>query len=118
MIKYYKIWKTRLRPKNKDNMTTKRGKIAVAAQSNVDLSIEDIDMLNIRSDTEENEAECQNCGLIYGETEDEWICCSLCDTWLDLKCANISKTNILEEHYCSDCLHRGTFVAYSIIMYP
>ena len=51
MIKYCKIWKTkkeekdRLRPKNKDNVITKRGKIAVEAQSNVDLSIEDIDML-------------------------------------------------------------------------
>ena len=92
------------RPKNKDNMTTKRGKRAVAAQSNVDLSIEDIEMLNICSDTEESEAECPKCGLIYGETEDEWICCDLCDTWLDLKCANVTKTNIPEEYYCSDCL--------------
>ena len=75
----------------------------MATPSNVELSIEDIEMLNICSDTEESEAECPKCGLIYGETQDKWICCE-CDTWMDLKCANVSKTNIPEEYYCSDCL--------------
>ena len=94
----------RVRSKNKDKMTkTKRGKIAVAAPLNVDLSLEDIKLLKIFSDTE-SEAECPKCGIIYGETEDKWICCDLCDTWLDLKCADVAETNIPNEYYCSDCL--------------
>ena len=71
---------------------------------NVDLCIEDIEMLKICSDTEESEAECPKCGLLYGETSEQWICCDGCDTWLDLQCANISNNNIPDEYYCSDCL--------------
>ena len=99
--------KTGVRSKNKDKITrtarqlTKRGMMAVAAPLNDDLNIED---LKISSDTEESEAECPKCGLIYGQTQDKWICCDLCDTWVDLKCAGISKYNIPEEYYCSDCL--------------
>ena len=76
----------------------------MAVQSNVDLNIEDIEMLKICSDTEESKADCPKCGLIYSETEDEWTYCDLCHTWLDSKCANVSKTNIPKEYYCSDCL--------------
>ena len=82
--------------------TKKAGK--TVSVSDVDLSLEDIELLRICSDTEESEAECPKCGLIYGETEDKWICCDLCDTWLDLKCADVSKDNIPEEYYCTDCL--------------
>lgn len=39
-------------------------KIAVGPPSNVELSIEDIEMLKICSDTEESEAEYPKCGLI------------------------------------------------------
>ena len=46
-------------------------KIAVAPPANAELNIEDIEMLKICSDTEENEAECPKCGLIYGETQDK-----------------------------------------------
>ena len=70
---------------------------------NVELNVEDIEMLKICSDTEESEAECPKCGIIYGETPEKWICCDGCNTWLDLKCANISPNNIPEEYYCSDC---------------
>ena len=52
-------------------MTKKVAKTAVAPPSNFELSIEDIEMLKICSDTEESEAECPKCGLIYGETQDK-----------------------------------------------
>ena len=57
------------------------------------------------SDTEESEAKCPKCALIYGETEiNGYAVTYVCETWFDLKCANVSKTNIPEEYYCSDCL--------------
>jgi len=91
-----------LRSKNKDKQIIvkaarqqiRKEKVAVTTPLNVDLCIEDIEMLKICSDTEESEAECPKCGLIYDG----------CDTWLDLQCANISNNNIPDEYYCSDCL--------------
>ena len=96
-----KIKEDQVRSKNKTK--TKRGKVAVAAPLK-DLNLEDFELLNICSESSESEAECPKCALIYGETQDIWICCNLCETWFDLRCANVSKNNIPEEFYCSDCL--------------
>ena len=63
--------------KNKDKMTKTKKAGKTVSVSDVDLSLEDIELLRICSDTEESEAECPKCGLIYGETEDKWICCDL-----------------------------------------
>ena len=51
-------------------------------------------MKELVSDTEESESECSKCALIYGEAQDKWICCDLCEPWFDLKCAKVLKANI------------------------
>ena len=62
-------------------------------------------MREVASNTEESEAECPKYTLIYGETEINGnAACDLCETWFDLKCANVSKTDISEEYYCSNCV--------------
>ena len=96
-----KIKEDQVRSNNKTK--TKRGKVAVAAPLK-DLSLEDFELLNICSESSESEAECPKCGLIYGATQDIWICCNQCVTWFDLRCAKVSKNDIPEEFYCSDCL--------------
>jgi len=61
--------------------------------------------LSISTDNDENsdsEAECPKCGLIYGESSIKWIYCNHCNTWMDISCASVSKSNIPEEYYCSD----------------
>lgn len=50
------------------------------------------------------DAECTNCGLVYGEDEAiVWICCGCCNTWFDLECAGISESEIPSEFLCENC---------------
>ena len=60
-------------------------------------------MKEVASNTEESEAKCPKCAL-ETEINGNAVTYTVCETWFDLKCANVSKTNIPEEYYCSDCL--------------
>ena len=52
----------------------------------------------------ESEAECPECGLVYGDDDSTWINCDGCGVWRDLKCAGIlSVGSIPDEFYCHNC---------------
>ena len=57
----------------------------------------------VAGNTEESEAECSKCAL-ETEINGNAVTYTVCEIWFDLKCANVSKTNIPEEYYCSDCV--------------
>ena len=52
----------------------------------------------------DSEAECPNCGLVYGDDESTWIQCDGCGLWWDLKCSGISDSeNIPDVFFCATC---------------
>jgi len=56
--------------------------------------------------SDESEAECPSCGLVYGCAEDDemWIFCDWCGQWWDIGCTAISdEDDIPDELVCSGC---------------
>ena len=64
--------------------------------------------LNIESEVsgEESEAECPECGLIYGSTQDEerWVQCDICALWWDMTCAGVDENIADSTFVCSNCM--------------
>ena len=53
--------------------------------------------------SDESEAECPSCGLVYGCAEDDEMC-DWCGQWWDIKCTTISdEDDIPDEFVCSGC---------------
>ena len=59
--------------------------------------------LAVDDESEESEAECPKCGLVYGEDNSVWIQCDSCGLWYDLKCTNVNHDNIPEAFSCEIC---------------
>ena len=52
----------------------------------------------------ESEAECPDCGLVYGDDDSTWVQCDSCGVWRDLKCAgSTSVSDIPDVFYCKNC---------------
>ena len=72
------------------------------------LSVSDLKVLgrtysqlqNISLSSSESEAECPDCGLVYGEDESTWIQCDSCGVWRDLVCAGVSSVSDIPEMFC------------------
>ena len=63
--------------------------------------------LQLAHDTssESDDAVCPKCGLTYSADNGLWICCDECNSWYDLRCANIrDKRNIPDVFYCEKCV--------------
>ena len=55
--------------------------------------------------SEDDDAVCPKCGLMYSADSEVWICCDGCDRGYDLKCTNIrGRRNIPDTFYCENCL--------------
>jgi len=61
-----------------------------------------MEKLTISTDNDEDsdsEAEYRaKCGLIYEESSIKWICCNHCNTWMDISCAGVSKSNTFQRN--------------------
>ena len=55
---------------------------------------------NISLSSSESEAECPDCGLVYGEDESTLIQCDSCGVWRDLVCAGVSSVSDIPEMFC------------------
>jgi len=63
--------------------------------------------LQLAHDTssESDDAVCPKCGLTYSADNGLWICCDECNSWYNLRCANIrDKRNIPDVYYCEKCV--------------
>ena len=62
--------------------------------------------LNISESEDNGEAECPDCGLVYGSAEvnQEWVQCDGCGGWWDMVCAGVDKDNITQTFFCSKCM--------------
>ena len=59
--------------------------------------------LSIEGESEESEAECPKCGLVYGEDTSMWIQCDACNVWYNLECTNVNKDKIPDFFNCESC---------------
>ena len=50
----------------------------------------------------EDNTTCPKCGIRYGDSLEEWICCDGCDMWFNKKCTNI-KRRVPKVFYCDKC---------------
>ena len=93
----------------KKRQTKPRGSKKSSSASVTELQ-ESFSHLNIRESEdsgEESEAECPDCGLVYGSAEDhqEWVQCDGCGGWWDMVCAGVEKENITQiDFFCSKCM--------------
>ena len=55
---------------------------------------------------EESEAECPECGLVYGSAQDEeqWVQCGNCAAWWDMTCAGVDENIADSTFVCSNCM--------------
>ena len=55
---------------------------------------------------EESEAECPECGLVYGSAQDEeqWVQCDNCAAWWDMTCAGVDENIADSTFVCSNCM--------------
>ena len=55
---------------------------------------------------EESEAECPECGLVYGSAQDEeqWVQCDNCAAWWDMTCAGVDEKIADSTFVCSNCM--------------
>lgn len=56
------------------------------------------------SDNEDSNDVCPKCGVVYGTRDSLWICCDVCDKWLDFECSGLkSDKKIPTKFICKDC---------------
>lgn len=54
--------------------------------------------------SDEDNAVCPKCGLVYQDDGGFWICCDGCNDWYDIKCTKIkSKKRVPEVFFCDNC---------------
>ena len=63
--------------------------------------------LEIDEDSEDN-GQCSNCGMCFGDEQDEdkfWVCCDKCNMWFCFHCHNFTtKDTVPDEFYCLKCV--------------
>ena len=55
---------------------------------------------NLSLTSSESEAECPDCGLVYGDDDSTWVQCDSCGLWRDLKCAGVTSVSDIPEIFC------------------
>ena len=64
---------------------------------------EEVSGMNLSSD--ESDATCAKCGLLYSADSGMWIACDLCENWFNLSCTNIIDSKKLPDvFYCENCV--------------
>jgi len=80
---------------------------AGATKDRMENLTEQVKLISVNDNgSDESEAKCPSCGLIYGCVEDNemWICCDWCGQWWDIGCTTIRDgDNIPDEFVCSEC---------------
>jgi hypothetical protein len=62
-----------------------------------------IDLSSDESD--ESDATCPKCGLLYSADNGIWIACDGCQNWFNLSCTNITNSKRLPDvFYCENCM--------------
>ena len=65
--------------------------------------VSSIDLSSDESD--ESDATCPMCGLLYSADNGMWIACDGCQNWFNLSCTNISNSKKLPDvFYCENCV--------------
>ena len=75
--------------KKKPQKTRRKSQRKTVVEKLQDLSLSD------------SEAECPECGLLYGEDDSLWIQCDACGAWWDVNCAGVS--DIPDSFVCRKC---------------
>ena len=86
--------------KEREEKKAKKKKEKEVINKTMELLKDDYSKLTINSD---DEAECPICGLQFYDSDEVWICCDTCETWLDAQCAKVDVENIPEKFYCFKC---------------
>ena len=65
-----------------------------------------VSLIDLSSDeSDESDATCPMCGLLYSADNGMWIACDGCQNWFNLSCTNISNSKKLPDvFYCEKCV--------------
>lgn len=98
--------KKKLPQKKRQASQKKRGEVRRRSQKKVIEQFKSLSLIDETANTTgtDSEAECPNCGLVYGDDESTWIQCDGCGFWWDLKCSGICDSESVPDVYlCATC---------------
>lgn len=55
------------------------------------------------SESEEDNAVCPICGMMYVDDDGVWIGCDGCDQWFNIQCTDISSETLPDKYFCEVC---------------